>query len=171
MAKILIDVADYNAIKKRITDLENLLKQPSASLFSRVVQGVQVSPAIVLPANVDSYTFIDGLDITADVDSTQVLVDLNVMASATAISTSIKLNIEVDGQLDERAAITWAASTSSRYIYTAIIICNAGAGLHRYRAMVSSATAITLTLTDQSRYMRVTGIINNRRRFSNERST
>lgn len=169
MGKMQIEVAEYNSIQKRIADLEKLLKQPVASLFSRVVKGVKVSPALVLPANVDSYTFVDGLDITADVDSPQVLVDLNVMASATAISTSIKLNIEVDGQLDERAAITWAASTASRYIYTAIIICNAGAGLHRYRAMVSSATAITLTLTDQSRYMRVTGIINNRRRFADVR--
>lgn len=161
-----IEESEYKAILKKITFLTELLKQPGATIFSRVVKGVQGDPAVVLPANIDSYSFIDGMDLTADLDSKEVLVDLNFMASMTVIPTSIKMQIEVDGQLDERANVTWVPSSSSRFIYTGVMVVKAGPGEHRYRAFLSSATAVTVTFTGQSRYMRVTGLVDKRRRFA-----
>lgn len=160
-----IEETEYKAIMKRITFLTELLKQPGATIFSRVVKGVQADPAIVLPANIDTYTFINGMDLTADLDSKEVMVDLNMMASMTVIPTTVKFQIEVDGQIDERANVTWAPSTASRYTYTGVIVIKAGPGEHRYRAFMSSATAVTVTFTGQFRYMRVTGLVDKRRRF------
>lgn len=166
MSMMQVDSADYKAIQGRITELENLLKQPVVSLYSRMVKGNQVNPTIVFVGNINAYQFINGMDITADIDSNQVMVDLVFMASLSALPTSMKIQIEVDGQVDERSSITLFPATMGKYIYTAVMVVESTPGKHRYRAMMSSISVTTMTYTDQSRYLRISGMINNRKRYA-----
>lgn len=171
MAQRVIEEKEYRELLKRIKYLEKLLELPSASLYARHVKGVLNSVAYVMPANEDSFTFIDGMDITVDQDSAQVMVDLVLGAYVSATPCTLTFAIEVDGVVDLMSSVRFLNTTTARRIYSAIMVLLVNPGRHRLRAMVSSTTAITVNFTEQSRWMRVAGIINNRRRYLNGKST
>ncbi len=170
MPQRVIDEVEYRQLIKRIDYLKKLIELPAASLYARHVKGVIGSPAYVMPANEDSFTFIDGLNVTIDQDSAQVMVDLVTQASLSATPATLTFAIEVDGVIDLLSSIRVLNTTTARRLYTSIMVCLVDPGRHQLRAMVSSTAAITLTFNEQSRWMRVVGIINNRRRYLHGKS-
>lgn len=171
MAQKIIDQKEYTSLIKRIKYLEKMLALPTASLMARVTQGVISSPAYVLPANENNFTFIDGMNITIDLDSPMVMIDCTLATTLNFSTGTLKFVVEIDGQIDEVSSIYHANATTARRIYYLLYEVLPGAGRHQYRLMVSSTVAGTMTCSEKARTMRAAGLIYNRRRFTNVNRT
>ena len=164
MGNVLVDERQYDYLKKKIKTLEKVIKKNPARLTVRQVQGVQSDLVVALPNSLNTWTFIDGLNITADYDSENVMLDWNVQASMSGVPSIVQFAFEVDGAVDFVNFVRFSPIATTRQNYWGNQVAMSGSGRHRYRLMISVNAAINFTLTSTARYLRITGLINERRR-------
>ena len=150
-------------LEKTLKEMEEKIKKPPAVLFSRQVRGVQSSLAVALPGNVDSYTAIDGMDITVDCDSTVLLVDAIITCAFSGSPGATRFAVEVDGNVDVTNFATFSPTAITAIQYYGSFASIVTPGRHRIRLMMSISVARTVTFSGFYRYMRVTGLINPRK--------
>lgn len=164
LMKVLVEEKDLKNLISRIKLLEDQIKQMPVVLESRLFEGVKSGATLAIAAGGNVYQPIDGLDVTLDHDSDQVMVDFAVECSFSASPGTISLAVEVDGGLDLRNMVSFQPAATSRAAYSGSVAPSPGRGRHRYRLMMTSTNANTATFTARNRHMRVTGLINKRRK-------
>lgn len=163
MGKVLIEESILMWLEKTLNEMEVKIKRPPAELFSRQVQGVQSGLAVALPGNVDSYTAINGLDMTVECDSKVLLVDAIVTCSFSGSPATTRFAVEVDGVVDTSNFATFSPTAITAIQYYGSFACAVMPGRHQIRLMMSITTARTVTFPGFYRYMRVTGLTNPRK--------
>lgn len=163
MGKVFIEDSVLMWMEKTIEELERKVKYPPVTLFSRQVQGVIANKTILTTSNINAYYFVEGMDMTVECDSNILLVDEIVTYSTSALTGSARLAIEVDGVVDSASFTTYNVVVSTAYQKYGHHVARVTPGRHQIRLMISTTTGVTVTLTDISRYMRVTGLVNPRK--------
>lgn len=163
MAKVVIEESILMWLEKNLQEMEAKLRKPPVELFSRQVQGVQANLAAVFPAGFDTYTFIDGMDMTVDCDSRVLLVDEIITMQFSGTPGGSKLALEVDGVVDTTNFSWFNPTVILPSQHGGSHVAKVMPGRHRIRVMLAITTSRTVTLTDTARYMRVTGLTNPRK--------
>ena len=165
MSKVLVDETQVTKLKKKIRELERVIKKAPGELLVAWRQGVQNGVTMAIPAGDQLLNYIDGMDITLDHESDSVVIDWSILGRVSSGAGTHLWRVVVDGHVDWNDYIRSAPTLTTNMVFHGQSVQRYMPGSHRYRLAFSCSAAITLTLVETARYFRIIGISNKRRRF------
>lgn len=165
MGKVLVEESQVTNLKKKIKELESIVKKSPGELITAWRQGVQNGVTMAIPAGDQLLNYIDGMDITLDHDSDSVVIDWSILGRVSSGAGTHLWRVVVDGHVDWNDYIRSSPTLTTNMVFHGQSVQRYAHGRHRYRLAFSCSAAITLTLVETARYFRVLGISNKRRRY------
>lgn len=127
--------------------------------IGRFVEGISGAATLVFNGTGNDYQPVDGMNLTIDHDSDQVMVDFSVECSFSVIPGTIGFAIEVDGSVDHHNEVTYTPGVTALGRFDGSMVVNAGRGRHQYRLMMVAGVAQTTTFAGRNRHMRVMALV------------
>lgn len=169
MSKVLVEESQVDKLKSKIKELERLIKKPPGELVTAWRQGVMNGVTMAIPAGDQVLNYIDGMDVTLDHDSSSVVIDWSILGRVSSGAGVHLWRVVVDDHVDWNDYIRSSPTLTSNMVFHGHSVQRYMPGRHRYRLAFSCSSAITLTLVETGRYLRVIGTTNKRRRYLDER--
>lgn len=123
-------------------------------LNGRNVLGVQSAPTLVFAGTGNDFQFVEGLNVTFELDQQNVAIDFYTECSASIAPGTMSFAVEVDGNVDLRNVVTFTPGVTAITEYAGVFFIMVGPGRHQLRLMLVCTTAATITFTGRNRAMR-----------------
>lgn len=157
---VLVEASQYISLKNRVKKLQAQVAQLPTRLAPVFVRGVKSGVTQVFVAGDDNYYAVDGLDVTAWFDFSDVLLDFTCQMSFSVSIGSVSFRVEIDGAVYQPGLIEIPVGSSASLFHMGFMVLHGCKGRHRYRLMVSSSTAATGTFVLLNRSLRLVGLTN-----------
>lgn len=126
----------------------------SAQLNGRNVLGVQSAPTLVFAGSGNDFQFVEGMNVTFDLDQDHLAADFYVECSASVAPGTMTFALEIDGNVDLRNVITFTPGVTTVERYAGSFFVMVGPGRHQIRLMLVCTVAMTITFTGRNRATR-----------------
>lgn len=124
------------------------------SLNGRNILGVQSGPTLVFAGTGNDYQFIDGMNVTLDMDEDHMAIDFYNQCSASIAPGTMSYAVEVDGNVDLRNVVSFTPGDTAIREYAGSFFIMVGPGRHQFRLMMVCTTAATITFVGRNRAAR-----------------